>query len=127
MSHTEVSIQRDWIELQLGDSLSLKDAAGLSLRIEPPRGEAFHGSGCCVWLTEEGRPDDVFLCEGDAYRVRGTGRVVLTVWRGAARLRLTPPTVMPAQAARPRSLSGLGRGKRKMGMRMPCGGGFAAP
>ena len=105
MSHTEVSIQRDWIELQRGDSLSLRRAAGQSLRLEAERLQRPQADALCVWLTEEGQADDVFLGGGQTYTVRGNGRVVMTVWRGTARVRLTDATAPRAQPARPRSRS----------------------
>lgn len=105
MSHTEVSIQRDWIELQRGDSLSLRGAAGQSLRLAPERLQRPPSDALCVWLTEEGRTDDVFLGAGQSYTVRGNGRVVMTVWRGTARVRLNDATASRPQPARPRSRS----------------------
>ena len=105
MSHTEVSIQRDWIELQRGDSLSLRGAAGQSLRLEPERLQRPPCDALGVWLTEEGRTDDVFLCAGQTYTVRGNGRVVMTVWRGTARVRLNDAAAPRPQPARPRSRS----------------------
>ncbi|MDY0330866.1 MAG: DUF2917 domain-containing protein [Thiomonas sp.] len=88
MPQTEVSIQRDGIELQTGDSLTLRHAAGLSVRLEAAQVPAPQPDPVRVWLTEEGQPDDVFLHAGEGYTVRGCGKVVLTVWCGAARLRL---------------------------------------
>ncbi|WP_079418569.1 DUF2917 domain-containing protein [Thiomonas intermedia] len=105
MRHTEVSIQRDWIDLQLGDSLSLRRAAGQSLRIESARAPASPCSDPCLWLTEEGQPEDVFLRDGEAYVVRGSGRVVMTVWRGTARVRLNDAAAPRPQPARPSSRS----------------------
>ncbi len=111
MPQTEVSIQRDWIELQPGDSLTLRNAAGQSVRLESAQTLASRPGPVRVWLTEEGQPDDVFLHAGDGYTVRGSGRVVLTVWCGTARLRLSDCTEAARgaqwgdQAARPSSRS----------------------
>ncbi|MBN8744472.1 MAG: DUF2917 domain-containing protein [Thiomonas sp.] len=104
MPQTEVSIQRDWILLQPGDLLTLRNAAGQSVRLESAQTLASQPGPVRVWLTEEGQPDDVFLHPGDGYTVRGSGRVVLTVWCGTARLRLgncdrvasSPHTAMPS-------------------------------
>ena len=107
MPQTEVSIQRDWIELQPGDSLTLRNAAGQSVRLESAQTLASRPGPVRVWLTEEGQPDDVFLHAGNSYTVRGSGRVVLTVWCGTARLRLGDCTEAARcdQAARPSSRS----------------------
>jgi hypothetical protein len=107
MPQTEVSIQRNWIELQPGDSLTLRNAAGQSVRLESAQTLAPQPGPVRVWLTEEGQPDDVFLHAGDGYTVRGSGRVVLTVWCGAARLRLgaSAGSAGRDQAARPSSRS----------------------
>uniref|UniRef100_E6PPA5 DUF2917 domain-containing protein n=1 Tax=mine drainage metagenome TaxID=410659 RepID=E6PPA5_9ZZZZ len=47
----------------------IEDACGICVRV-------LQG---LVWLTEEGELDDVFLGEGDAYQIRGSGRVLVEV------------------------------------------------
>ncbi|MGC8806747.1 MAG: DUF2917 domain-containing protein [Thiomonas sp.] len=95
MSHTQVSLQRQWIDLQPDDTLILHRAAGQVLQL--------HGTPTApqqairVWLTEQGQREDVFLQPGDSYRIRGAGRVVVTLWSGAgARLRLVDGAVRAA-------------------------------
>lgn len=107
MSRTKVSLQRQWIDLQTGDTLTLCQAAGHRLQLSAAREAASPQHPARVWLTEEGMPDDVFLHPGDAYRVRGAGRVVLTAWSGCVRLMLAASTepAPPRQATALRSRS----------------------
>jgi len=103
MSHTQVSLQRQWIDLQPEDTLTLHRAAGRLLQLDSTLLAAAPQHSVRVWLTEEGMAEDVFLQPGDSYRIRGAGRVVLTLWSGGgARLRLaasTSPAVQPQPAA----------------------------
>ncbi len=50
---------------------------GAALRLREARGLRIEGRCGRLWLTEEGSLDDVFLRDGDAYVVRGNGRVVV--------------------------------------------------
>lgn len=98
MSHTQVSLQRQWIDLQPDDTLTLRRAAGQVLQLADLQTSAAVKQPVRVWLTEEGVPEDVFLQPGDSYRMRGAGRVVLSVWSGdAVRLRLAAHTSPAAQ------------------------------
>jgi hypothetical protein len=108
MSHTQVSLQRQWINLQPDDTLTLHRAAGQLLQLDGTLLAAAPQRPVRVWLTEEGMAQDVFLQPGDAYRIRGAGRVVLTLWSGGgARLRLTKDAAWaaPSQPAANRSRS----------------------
>lgn len=102
MFRTQVSLQRQWIDLQRGDTLTLHRAAGRLLQLEGTQ-----ATPARAWLTEEGWPDDVFLQPGENYRIRSAGRVVLTVWSGSVRLRLAAATqtAAPHQPAANKSRS----------------------
>lgn len=78
-----------------------------------------HASGCvihcltgCLWITETGDPGDHLLIAGQAYPVRGTGRLVIEAL-GNSCLRLTPIT----EPAPPRRLSRLHRPVRPADMK----------
>jgi hypothetical protein len=64
--------------------VSLDLPRGASLRLSDARGTRIVGGGGRRWLTEEGSAEDVFLRRGDAYVVRGDGRVVVGADEDAA-------------------------------------------
>ncbi len=108
MSHAQVSLQRQWINLQPEDTLTLHRAAGHLLQLDGTPTAAAPQHPVRVWLTEEGMPEDVFLQPGDSYRICGAGRVVLAVWSGGGvRLRLaaSEPQATPHQPGANRSRS----------------------
>ncbi len=55
------------LQLTFNDLLRLQDARGAAI-------EVLDGK---VWITEHGRPSDLFLERGRAYRVAGSGLVVV--------------------------------------------------
>lgn len=61
-----------------GSVLTLRHAAGMRIGCESGR----------LWLTEEGVAADFVLAPGQAYTVRGAGRVVVEAVIGDARLHL---------------------------------------
>jgi hypothetical protein len=88
-------VERNRIRLLDGDSLLLSKHAGAQLRAYTCV-EAAERPGM-LWITEEGEPDDVFLRPGEAYRLRGQGRVVATAW-GAVQLRVVSAREVAAEA-----------------------------
>ncbi|MDD4888161.1 MAG: DUF2917 domain-containing protein [Thiomonas sp.] len=101
MSHTQVSLQRQWIELQRDDTLTLHLAAGRVLQLDGVPETPARQHSARVWLTEEGMTDDVFLQPGDSYRIRGAGRVVLSVWSGGTVQVRLAATALPASLPQP--------------------------
>lgn len=65
-------------------SMNLELPRGAALRLQAARGTRIVGRGGRLWLTEEGSAEDVFLRCGDAYVVRGDGRVVVGADEDAA-------------------------------------------
>ena len=88
-------VERSRISLFDGDSLHLRKHAGAQLRAYTSA-DAAECPGM-LWITEEGEPEDVFLRPGEAYRLRGQGRVVATAW-GAVQLRLVSAREVAAEA-----------------------------
>lgn len=60
---------RTFVSLRPGAIHCIEDACGVRIRVQQG----------LVWLTEEGELDDVFLGEGDAYQIRGSGRILIEV------------------------------------------------
>lgn len=90
-------VERNRINLLDGDSLHLCKHVGAELRAyTPPTRDAAERPGL-LWITEEGEAEDVFLRPGEAYRLRGEGRVVATAW-GALQLRVLSPREVAAEA-----------------------------
>jgi hypothetical protein len=58
-------------------ALSLRLPQGATMRLEAARGAELRVRGGTLWLTEEGRPDDVFLGPGASWRLRADGRTVV--------------------------------------------------
>lgn len=50
---------------------------GMFLRLERAAGAQIRLLSGQVWITESGRPDDVFLSQGQSYDIVGSGRVVV--------------------------------------------------
>ncbi len=92
--HT-LRVERNRISLLDGDSLHLNKHAGAQLRAYTCA-EVAERPGL-LWITEEGEADDVFLRPGEAYRLRGQGRVVATAW-GAVQLRVMSAREVAAEA-----------------------------
>ena len=88
-------VERNRIHLLDGDSLHLSRHAGAQLRAYTSA-ELAERPGM-LWITEEGEPEDVFLHPGEAYRLRGQGRVVATAW-GAVQLRVVSVREVAAEA-----------------------------
>ncbi|WP_169836758.1 DUF2917 domain-containing protein [Thiomonas intermedia] len=65
--------------LEHGMFLRLERAAGAQIRLLSGR----------VWITESGRPEDVFLCSGQSYDIVGPGRVVVEPQAGLATLTIS--------------------------------------
>jgi len=57
-------------------TLSLQLPQGATLRLDAARGVTVRVRHGRLWLTEQGLPDDVFLAPGEAWQLRGNGRVV---------------------------------------------------
>ena len=93
------------MKIDLSDS-SLHLPAGAALRLSKARGVKVLGIEGRVWLTEEGSPDDVFLCGGDTHLIGCDGRVVIQADRDAA-LVLESTAGCATSAARPRPWSWL--------------------
>ncbi len=71
------------MKIDLSDS-SLRLPAGAALRLSDACGVRVLGLEGRVWLTEEGSPDDVFLCSGDAHLIGRNGRVLIQADQDAA-------------------------------------------
>jgi hypothetical protein len=52
-------------------------AAGTVLRLDHPRGIEVSVQSGCVWITEESRPDDIWLCTGGRTSLGGDGLAVI--------------------------------------------------
>ena len=52
-------------------------AQGTVFRFERATGTRISVHAGCVWITESGEPDDLFLCAGQHYVVVGSGRVLI--------------------------------------------------
>ena len=56
-------------------------AAGELLRLDGARGTEFAVHAGCLWITEEARNDDVWLCAGQRARLGGDGLAVVEATR----------------------------------------------
>jgi len=52
-------------------------AAGTVLRLDHPRGIEVSVRSGCVWITEESRVDDIWLCTGERTSLGGDGLAVI--------------------------------------------------
>ena len=77
-------------------SMNLELPRGAALRLQAARGTRIVSRGGQLWLTEEGLAEDVFLRLGDAYVVRGDGRVVVGADEDAA-VMLDPSGASPSR------------------------------
>ena len=71
------------LQLSFNDFLKLRDARGAAIEVLDGR----------VWITEHGRPGDLFLDRGRTYRVAGEGLVVVGAEHGLeyARVQVRKP------------------------------------
>lgn len=74
---------------------------GASLILEQAIGERIDLCNGVLWLTEPGRPRDVFLRDGQRWVLGSNDRVVLTAW-APSRLRLGRPRQEPQAGTKAR-------------------------
>ncbi|MFH1870367.1 MAG: DUF2917 domain-containing protein [Pseudomonadota bacterium] len=70
------------------------------LRVDAQRHRELRVESGTVWITAGGAAGDLFLSEGEGYRVPRKGRVLVEAVRGMARVRLSAPRPhLPAMLA----------------------------
>lgn len=58
-------------------TLSLRLPRDATMHLDGARDVRLHVRSGRLWVTEQGRPEDVFLGPGDAWRLRAGGRAVV--------------------------------------------------
>ena len=58
-------------------------AAGTLLSLDHARGIEVSVRSGCVWITEESRPDDIWLCTGERTSLGGDGLAVIEAIGGS--------------------------------------------
>lgn len=66
-------------DLDMGLALALDRAHNKTIRCEEAR----------LWITEEGRAEDIILSSGEFYKPKGSGRVVISALFGKTRFALS--------------------------------------
>jgi hypothetical protein len=56
-----------------------------------PAGSSIVAYSGTIWVTQEGLLDDVVLRAGGRFAVRNTRRIVISAWRGVARMQIVAP------------------------------------
>lgn len=65
------------------------DSTPLAFRL--PAGSSIVAYSGTIWVTQEGLLDDVVLRAGGRFAVRSTRRIVISAWRGVARMQIVAP------------------------------------
>lgn len=96
--------------------------------LEGAAGTHVHITEGCVWLTEEGHPEDVFLVQGDDYVVQSAARIVMESDFESRVIVAEPVAVRGANGRPVESLSGIVRqlAGRLMGSRQNANAVIAA-
>lgn len=71
--------------------LGMHDIGSEPLAFHLPTGSAIVAYSGTIWLTQEGLLDDVILRAGGRFTVRNSRRIVVSAWRGRARMRVAAP------------------------------------